>query len=127
MRFRLALGFVLAGVVAVAVFGFGAGPAATPAAAEEKAAATPSFKDDVKPILDGACTSCHNPKKMKGRIDLSSYAGVGKTLKVGSPDQSRLVKSLHGKGARQMPPKSKLDDKDIDTIKEWIKAGAKND
>jgi hypothetical protein len=71
--------------------------------------------------------NCHNARKAKGRVDLSSYAGVSKSLKAGSPDTSRIVKSLHGKGAKQMPPKSMLDAKDIDTIKDWIKAGAKND
>ena len=37
-----------------------------------------------------------------------------------------FVKSLHGKGARQMPPKSSLDAKEIDLIKTWVAAGAKN-
>src|SRR4051794_31937959 len=117
MRFRIALGFAVLGVAVFA--SSGPGPAA---AGGEKAAAAPSFKDDVKPILEANCMSCHNARKAKGRIDLSGYAGVGKVLKAGSPDQSRIVKSLHGKGARQMPPKSMLDATDIDTIKEWIKA-----
>jgi hypothetical protein len=123
MRLWIALGIAVVAVAAFASWGYG--PAA--AADEKKVVATPSFKDDVKPILEGSCTNCHNSKKAKGRIDLSSYAGVARVLKAGAPDQSRIVRSLHGKGAKQMPPKSMLDTKDIDTIKEWIKAGAKND
>jgi mono/diheme cytochrome c family protein len=117
MLARIALGVFLCGAVVLTR------PAGVPA---QPAAAAPSYKDDIKPILAANCASCHGGKKKKGGIDVESYAGVMKVVKAGEPDKSRLVKSLHGKGARQMPPKSTLDAKEIELIRAWVAAGAKN-
>jgi len=118
MRQRIALGLVVMGLTTLVV------AAEEPKKADAKA--SPSFKDDIKPILAANCTSCHNPKKAKGRVELESLAGVMRTIKAGQADQSRLVKSLTGKGAKQMPPKSSIDAKEIDLIKAWIADGAKD-
>ena len=65
-------------------------------------------------------------KKAKGGVNLTTFAAVTKSVKAGEPDKSRLYKSLLGKGARQMPPKSSLADQEIDLVKAWIAAGAKD-
>src|SRR5262245_23599706 len=131
MRLRLALGLAVVAVAVLVVPGSSAGPAsaadAVPAADDDKKpAAEVSFKTDVMPILATNCMNCHGGKKKKGGVDLESYAGVMKTIQAGKPDQSRLCKSLIGKGAKQMPPKSSLDDKEIELIRSWVAAGAKN-
>ncbi len=86
-----------------------------------------SFTKDVKPILAQNCVGCHNARKKKAGGDLqTSYDTVSRSLKSGNASNSRLYKSLIGRGAKQMPPKKHLNDNDITTIKTWIDAGAKN-
>jgi mono/diheme cytochrome c family protein len=129
---RMALGLVVAGLAVLLVSG--SSPERPAAAAEPTSAAAGdgsaakevSFKDDVMPILSANCIGCHGGKKKKAGVDLESYAGVMKVVQAGKPDQSRLVKSLVGKGAKQMPPKSSLEEKDVELIKGWVAAGAKN-
>jgi hypothetical protein len=40
------------------------------------------------------------------------------------PDNSALMKLLHGEGSRRMPPDFPLADQDISLIAQWIKNGA---
>ena len=132
MRFRC--GFVLfaAGTLAICcstLTGFAGSNRADDAKKTEdkKDDKTPSFKDDVMPLLSSACVNCHSGKKKKGGVDLSTYDAVMKTVKAGEPDKSRLVKSVIGQGAKLMPPKKGLADDQVKILKDWIMAGAKND
>jgi hypothetical protein len=88
---------------------------------------TPSFKNDVMPILTNSCTNCHGVKKKRGGVDLSSYEMVMKSVKASEPEKSRLVMSVTGQGAKIMPPKSPLAEDKIKILRDWIAAGAKND
>ena len=131
MRLRLVLGLAVVAVAVLVAPGLSARPAAAvadvvPADDDKKPVAEVSFKTDVMPILATNCVNCHGGKKKKGGVDLESYAGVMKTIQAGKPDQSKLCKALVGKGAKQMPPKSSLDDKEIELIRAWVAAGAKN-
>jgi mono/diheme cytochrome c family protein len=86
-----------------------------------------SYSKDIQPILQQNCVNCHNANKRKAGLDLStSHATTMKGIKAEQPDQSKLYKSLIGKGAKQMPPKNKLADNDIEKVRAWIEAGAKN-
>jgi mono/diheme cytochrome c family protein len=77
------------------------------------------------------CLPCHGDSNPKAGITLTSYEGVmkggreGVIIKAGDPDGSKLDMALHGKGAKQMPPKGALPAADIATIESWIKDGAK--
>src|SRR5438067_45952 len=112
MRLVMVLGLTLA-----AGYLCSPGPRSVSADEPKPAAKAPSFKDDIKPILAANCTNCHGTLKRKAGIDLQAYSTVMKAVKAGEPDASRLVKALHGKGAKPMPPKRPLDGKDIDLIK----------
>lgn len=94
---------------------------------DPKSDKTPSFKDDVMPIITNSCGNCHTGKKKKGGVDLTSYDAIMKTVKAGEPDKSRLVKSVLGKGAKLMPPKSGLGEDQVKVLKDWIAAGAKKE
>jgi mono/diheme cytochrome c family protein len=85
-----------------------------------------SFAKDVQPILTNNCGKCHNSTKAKKGIDVTSYDTTMKIVKAGKPDDSRLLKSLTGTGAKQMPPKNPLADEQIARVKAWIAGGAKN-
>jgi len=88
----------------------------------------------IQPILDQNCKSCHNPKKLKGELDLSSFKGIqkggenGAILKVTNAQESELFTRLvlpedHDD---HMPPKEKRQPRkeEIELIKAWIDAGA---
>jgi WD40 repeat protein len=88
-----------------------------------------TFEDDVLPIFRDNCLKCHNPDKLKGDLDLTSFSaaikggGSGTTLNAGDPEGSQLYKSVMHSDEPEMPPKSKLADKDLSTIRRWIEGG----
>lgn len=88
-----------------------------------------TYEDDVLPIFRDNCLKCHNPDKLKGDLDLTSFSAVvkgggsGATLNPGDPDGSLLFKSITHAEEPEMPPKAKLSDKEIATIRQWIAGG----
>ena len=88
-----------------------------------------TYEDDVLPIFRDNCLKCHNPDKLKGDLDLTSFSGTikgggsGVTLNAGDPDGSQLFKSITHAEDPAMPPKSKLSEKEIGTIRQWIEGG----
>jgi len=111
--------------------------------ASAQGAASPSFSRSVQPIFDANCVACHQPGAAQQGLDLESavaYANVGKRsteasmnlIEPGSPDASYLLRKVYGthlkangQGAR-MPLGGALDASDIETIRQWILGGAKN-
>ncbi|SFT87506.1 Uncharacterized membrane protein [Algoriphagus locisalis] len=88
----------------------------------------------IQPILDQNCKSCHNPNKLKGELDLSSFQGIhkggedGAVLEAGTPEESALFARLvlpedHDD---HMPPKDKRQPRkeEIELIKAWIESGS---
>jgi hypothetical protein len=88
-----------------------------------------TYEDDVLPIFRDNCLKCHNPDKLKGDLDLTSFSGAvkgggsGVTLNAGDPDGSQLFKSITHTDEPAMPPNSKLAERDILTIRKWIEGG----
>src|SRR5262245_17418018 len=88
-----------------------------------------TYEDHVLPIFRDNCLKCHNPDKLKGDLDLTSFSaaikggGSGATLNAGDPQGSQLFKSITHTDEPTMPPNGKLSDRDIDTIKKWIEGG----
>jgi len=102
------------------------------------APAKTSFADDVLPIFKGYCFSCHQPGQQgstQSGLDLSTYDGLmkgtkfGKMVLPGDPESSNLMWLLDWRGAPEtrMPlGKKKLSTCERDTIRSWIREGAKN-
>ncbi|MBL8792879.1 MAG: hypothetical protein JNM56_03145 [Planctomycetia bacterium] len=95
----------------------------------------PNYAKDIKPLLMKYCTECHGAKQAKAGVRLESLADImkggkkGALIVAGKPDQSLLVRTMTGQ-AKLMPPKnyaSKPTGAEIDKIKAWIAAGAKDD
>mgnify|MGYP001194422418 CR=1 FL=1 len=95
---------------------------------------TTLFAATVEPIFEAKCYSCHNPKKAKGNLVLTSMEGIMKGGESGplwhpaDADQSLLVERLmlpldHDD---HMPPKDKaqLTPDEINFIALWIDEGA---
>jgi len=103
-------------------------------AAEDKV----SFKEDILPLFKWRCGSCHQPDGVgykKSGLDLTTYAGVMKGTKFGpmvipgEPEVSNLILLLDWRAAPalRMPHNRKqLSSCDRDSIRKWIRQGAKN-
>jgi mono/diheme cytochrome c family protein len=101
----------------------------TDSKAQEKKTAekAPSYSKAVAPLLKDACASCHSGAKRKAGLDVTSYDSLMKFVKAGDPANSKLHKSLTGKGGKLMPPKNPLADDQVELVKAWIANGAKKD
>ena len=90
----------------------------------------PNFQDDVFPLFDQSCSSCHNPDKAKGGLDLSSMSALlaggssGDVVVPGDGANSYLYKLVARLEKPYMPrEKDKLPQAEIDLIRKWIDLG----
>ena len=131
-RFAVAsrLNNVFVGLV-FALFPMGAATAQAPAAKVPI-----SFINDVAPILKENCFACHDSKKRKGKLDMSSYESLRKggdkddPIAPGKPEESLMFQFISSSGASRMPPKEAGDGlpaEKIAIISQWIREGAKLD
>ncbi|MCI0378233.1 MAG: hypothetical protein L0215_11555 [Gemmataceae bacterium] len=106
------------------------------ASAAARSQEPPSYAKQVRPFFAKYCLECHNPKSVKGGLDLETVKAMleggnkGDVLTPGKPDQSRLVLMMEGKAKPQMPPKEarfRPKAEEIAQVRHWIKAGAKDD
>lgn len=109
---------------------------APPAAQAQGKAGPVSFINDVAPILQKNCFACHDSKKRKGKLDLTTYEAFRKggdkddPIAPGKPDDSYLMHALTATDKSRMPPKESgepLSKMQIALIERWIKEGAKLD
>ena len=104
-------------------------------ATQATAQSPPSYARQVKPFLAKYCLECHNSQEVKGDLDLETFAGIqkggkdGAVIVAGKPDQSRLVLAVEGKIKPAMPPKKSRQPAigEIQVVRAWIAAGAKDD
>ncbi len=91
------------------------------------------FEAKVRPILVERCYSCHSSgaKSIKGGLVLDSAAGLekggdtGPVVEPGAPEESLLIEAIgYEDPGVQMPPKGKLPDEEIATLREWVASGA---
>lgn len=112
-----------------------AGSWSTAPGAQEKI----TFEGDVMPILEVRCIECHKPGgdgyEASG-LDLTSYQGLMKGTKhgpivdPGHAIMSNFMVVVEGRGAPEirMPhDRKKLTRCEIDILRRWINAGAKDD
>jgi len=131
-RYVAALSLALAAGSVLGLVPPGTGPSAS--AAESRV----SFKADVLPIFKDQCSACHTPGgegTTASGLDLTTYEGIMKGTKYGpmiipgNPDYSNLMWLLDWKASPQlrMPHgKAQLPVAQRDTIRTWIRQGAKN-
>ena len=116
-----------------AIAGSGMLTAAQVCAAEEQV----SFKEDIQPLLKWRCAGCHEGSGegiQKSGLDLTTYAGLmkctkfGKMVIPGDPESSNLMLLLDWRASPQlrMPHgKKQLSSCDRNSIRTWIRQGAK--
>jgi len=99
-----------------------------------------SFKEQIQPVLNARCTQCHGSDVARGKIVLSSYAGLMASHAVsgreplvipGNPYQSRLyILCSTNQPHFRMPPDTSavtpLPPEELDVLRHWITEGAKD-
>jgi len=98
-----------------------------------------SFSQDVKPIIDQHCISCHQPDGqgvIASGFDMSSYDGLmkgaqfGPMIIAGDVEGSNMLVLMEGRAdpSISMPhgQSEPVPKQDIETIRHWIAQGAKN-
>ena len=123
---------------------FSVGSASPPPASPPPAAFGPNFSEIQASVFTPTCatSTCHAGATPGGGVNLdaaNSYtmlvgiqssqdAGFMRVLP-GNPDNSYLIQKLEGtaSGGVPMPPSGSLPQADIDTIRQWITAGAIDD
>ena len=88
----------------------------------------------IQPILEQKCTSCHNPDKLKGQLNLENAESLlkggksGKLFVTGNPEVSLLLKRVHLPldDKKHMPPtgKAQLTLQEISLLTLWVKKNA---
>ncbi|QDV20847.1 Planctomycete cytochrome C [Gimesia panareensis] len=93
-------------------------------------AAEPDFKKEVVPIFQQHCIRCHNDSTKDGGLSLETKQAAlqggenGKILTPGVAAESMLLDYVFGPEP-EMPKKGEpLSKEEIDTLRNWIKAGA---
>ena len=93
-------------------------------------AAESIFAKQVVPILQKHCIECHNDSTRDGGLSLENHKGFivggenGRVVAAGAPDDSLLLEYVSGPEP-EMPKKGKpLTKAEVETLRQWIKAGA---
>ncbi len=92
-----------------------------------------SYYGDIVPIFKRSCTGCHHPAKLKGELDLTTYAAFqkggkhGASFATGQPGNSRVVEEISGDEPNMPKEGDPLSNDEIALIELWIRQGAKDD
>ena len=107
--------------------------AVTGTAAAVESPSRVSYWKEVRPIFLRSCVSCHEPAKMKGKLDLTGHAALlkggkgGPGVIPGQPDKSPVIEQTRG-DMPEMPEKGEpLGSDEVKLIARWIEQGAIND
>ena len=103
-------------------------------AAAGAGAADPGYSADIRPILQRNCQGCHQPNLKSSGLDVTTFEALKAGGKQGSPTQggdparSLIVRYITGDAKPQMPlGQPPLAAEQIDLVRRWIAAGAKDD
>jgi len=90
-------------------------------------AADTSYFRDVRPIIQRQCQGCHQPNLKSSNLDLTTFEGLQAGGKHG-PGANTLLGYITGDSKPQMPlGQPPLPADQIELIRTWIAAGAKDD
>ena len=95
-------------------------------------AKSPTFNDDVLPVIRQHCAGCHGADKQKGGLSLATFGltmqggSSGAVVVPGNAEKSRLFTMTAHKEEPVMPPsKTKIPDAQIDLLRLWVEQGGK--
>ncbi|MFT5722572.1 MAG: hypothetical protein ACI9W6_002902 [Motiliproteus sp.] len=91
------------------------------------------YQQQIKPLLDRACSECHSGWFPRGGLRLDSREHIaeggsnGAVLFAGEPDKGRLVnfiRTVPGRFSRMPPGPAAVDPESFALIRRWIEQGA---
>jgi mono/diheme cytochrome c family protein len=89
------------------------------------------FREQVWPLFEARCVSCHGPERARAGLRLDSREALlrggqsGPAILPARPAESLVLQAvLHTKPDLEMPPKEKLTPADIAILERWITRGA---
>lgn len=86
----------------------------------------PLFKDEILPVLEKSCVSCHSPDRKMGGLDLSTFAGLmaggasGPAVAPGKPERSLLWMQID---SGRMPMGGKMTNANKQLIRSYLEHG----
>lgn len=86
----------------------------------------PLFKDEILPVLEKSCVSCHSPERKMGGLDLSTFAGLmaggasGPVVAPGKPERSLLWMQID---SGRMPMGGKMTSANKQLIRAYLEHG----
>ena len=92
-----------------------------------------SYAREVEPVLKKNCFECHNPKKAKGKLDMTTVDAFkkggksGPSFVPGAPEKSKIVEMISGAKPEMPNEGDPLKPAEVALIARWIKEGAKFD
>lgn len=114
-------------VAVTSLFGWMNAPLAAEDAPREALA---FFENSVRPVLLQHCVKCHGPKKSESGLRLDDLSKMrsggdsGPAVVPGDPDQSLIIQAIRHEDGMAMPPKGKLEEREIAALVKWVKTGA---
>jgi len=106
---------------------------AAAALSQNRAAKSPSYANDVAPVMKTNCAPCHFGSQRAGGLRLESVAdmlkggGKGPAIKPGKASESLLIQLMEHTRGPQMPPIPNSKPLPTKALRAWIDAGAKED
>ena len=107
--------------------------ASLPLAALAQTAKPVSYHREIVPLLKRSCTGCHHPGKLKGELDLTTFAAFqkggkhGASFKAGAPKDSRVIEEISGDEPSMPKEGDPLSKAEVALFERWIAEGAKDD
>lgn len=92
-----------------------------------------SWYREVTPIFKRACNGCHNPNKLKGEVDTSTYAGFlkpgkhGPNFVAGDAAKSLVLEQIGGNEPDMPKEGDPLSAAEVALIERWVREGAHDD
>ena len=82
------------------------------------------FQNEILPIFQNSCASCHGSTRGEAGLNFSSYEGIMKAINPGNPDKSKAYQAITST-FQLMPPDNALPEDKRILIRLWIEQGAK--
>jgi mono/diheme cytochrome c family protein len=107
---------------------FGTAPAVDQVASPAFAVGPVSYTNQVAPLFQDQCASCHGEEEQEAGLRLDTYEAVmkgseyGTVIEAGNPDESLLIDMI---AAGEMPQDADaMDAEEVDLVRSWIAEGA---
>lgn len=82
------------------------------------------FQNEILPIFQNSCASCHGSTHGDAGLDFSNYSGIMKAITPGNADKSKAYQAITST-FELMPPNNPLPEDKRTLIRLWIEQGAK--